>query len=306
MHDVDLTGKVGIVTGGGRGLGRSYALLMAARGAAVVVNDLGVQPAGGAADESVAGTVVEEIEAAGGRAVASTDNVATAAGGAAIVTTAVEAFGAVDLLVHSAGTVNPGMFADQPMEEVTNTLAVHLLGAWYVGQPAWRHMEEQGYGRIVLTTSMAQFGHYRQPAYSAAKTGVVGLVKSLAHEARHKGLDIKTNAIAPLAGTRLSLPEARAAWGELMSADNVAGVVAYLLSAECPVNGEIVHAGGTHFARGFLAQTQGWFSGTTPLTPEEVRERWEAAFKMDDFVVPADAADQMKIVERTVLGAGVP
>ena len=91
-----------------------------------------------------------------------------------------------------------------------------------------------------------------------------------------------------------------------MSADNVAGVVAYLLSAECPVNGEIVHAGGTHFARGFLAQTQGWFSGTTPLTPEEVRERWEDAFEMDHFVVPADAADQMKIVERTVLGAGVP
>jgi NAD(P)-dependent dehydrogenase (short-subunit alcohol dehydrogenase family) len=302
MAAIDFGGKVAIVTGGGRGMGRAYSLLLASLGAAVVVNDPGVQPRGSDPDASVAAQVVKEIEAAGGRAVASLDTVATAEGGAAIVATALDTFGQVDLLVHNAGVVTASTFADQPLDEVLNILSVHLLGAWYVGQPAWRDMEKRGYGRIVLTTSMAQFGHYRQPAYSAAKTGIIGLVKSLAHEARHKGLDIKVNAIAPLAGTRLARPEAKARWGELISPDNVAAVVAYLLTEECPVSGEVVHAGGTHFARGFLAQTRGWSSGASPLTPEQVREHFDAAFDLAGYEIPADANDQMEIVERAVLG----
>ena len=301
MAPMDFSGKVAVVTGGGRGMGRAYSLLLASRGAAVVVNDPGVQPRGDDPDASVAADVVKEIEAAGGRAVAATDSVATAEGGAAIVETALRTFGRVDLLVHNAGVVTASTFADQPMDEVLNVMAVHLLGAWYVGQPAWRDMEKRGYGRIVLTTSMAQFGHYRQPAYAAAKTGIIGLVKSLAHEARHKELDIKVNAIAPLAGTRLARPEARERWGELIAPENVAAVVAYLLSDQCPVNGEIVHAGGTHFARGFLAQTRGWSSGTSPLTPEQVREHFATAFDLADYQIPADANDQMEIVERAVL-----
>ena len=302
MALTDFSGKVAVVTGGGRGMGRAYSLLLAARGAAVVVNDPGVQPKGNDPDASVAADVVKEIEAAGGRAVAATDSVATAAGGAAIVETALRTFGRVDLLVHNAGVVTASTFADQPMDEVLNIMAVHLLGAWYVGQPAWRDMEKRGYGRIVLTTSMAQFGHYRQPAYAAAKTGIIGLVKSLAHEARHKELDIKVNAIAPLAGTRLARPEAKERWGELIAPENVAAVVAYLLSDQCPVSGEIVHAGGTHFARGFLAQTQGWSSGTSPLTPEQVRDHFAVAFDRADYQIPADANEQMEIVERAVLG----
>ena len=302
MAPVDFSGKVAVVTGGGRGMGRAYCLLLASRGAAVVVNDPGVQPRGNDPDTCVAADVVREIEAAGGRAVAATDSVATAEGGAAIVETALRAFGRVDLLVHNAGVVTASTFADQPMDEVLNVMAVHLLGAWYVGQPAWLDMEKRGYGRIVLTTSMAQFGHYRQPAYAAAKTGIIGLVKSLAHEARHKELDIKVNAIAPLAGTRLARPDAKERWGELIAPENVAAVVAYLLSDQCPVNGEIVHAGGTHFARGFLAQTRGWSSGTSPLTPEQVREHFGEALDLADYHIPADANDQMEIVERAVLG----
>ena len=302
MAPVDFSGKVAVVTGGGRGMGRAYCLLLASRGAAVVVNDPGVQPRGNDPDASVAADVVREIEAAGGRAVAATDSVATAEGGAAIVETALRTFGRVDLLVHNAGVVTASTFADQPMDEVLNIMAVHLLGAWYVGQPAWLDMEKRGYGRIVLTTSMAQFGHYRQPAYAAAKTGIIGLVKSLAHEARHKELDIKVNAIAPLAGTRLARPDAKERWGELIAPENVAAVVAYLLSDQCPVNGEIVHAGGTHFARGFLAQTRGWSSGTSPLTPEQVREHFGEALDLADYHIPADANDQMEIVERAVLG----
>lgn len=301
MAPMDFRGKVAVVTGGGRGMGRAYCLLLASRGAAVVVNDPGVQPRGNDPDASVADDVVREIEAAGGRAVAATDSVATAEGGAAIVATALRTFGRVDLLVHNAGVVTASTFADQPMDEVLNIMAVHLLGAWHVGQPAWLDMEKRGYGRIVLTTSMAQFGHYRQPAYAAAKTGIIGLAKSLAHEARHKELDIKVNAIAPLAGTRLARPEAKERWGELIAPENVAAVVAYLLSDQCPVNGEIVHAGGTHFARGFLAQTRGWSSGTSPLTPEQVREHFGEAFDLADYQIPADANDQMDIVERAVL-----
>jgi len=302
MAPVDFSGKVAVVTGGGRGMGRAYCLLLASRGAAVVDNDPGVQPRGDDPDACVAADVVREIEAAGGRAVAATDSVATAEGGAAIVETALRTFGRVDLLVHNAGVVTASTFADQPMDEVLNIMAVHLLGAWYVGQPAWLDMEKRGYGRIVLTTSMAQFGHYRQPAYAAAKTGIIGLVKSLAHEARHKELDIKVNAIAPLAGTRLARPDAKERWGELIAPENVAAVVAYLLSDQCPVNGEIVHAGGTHFARGFLAQTRGWSSGTSPLTPEQVREHFGEALDLADYHIPADANDQMEIVERAVLG----
>ena len=302
MSTIDFSGKVAIVTGGGRGLGRAYSLLLGSRGASVVVNDPGFEPRGGQADASVAAAVVAEIEAAGGRAVAALDSVATAEGGAAIVDIAIDAFGQVDLLVHNAGVVSASTFADQDLDEVMATLNVHLLGAWHVGQPAWRDMEKRGYGRIVLTTSMAQFGHFRQPAYSAAKTGLIGLTKSLAHEARNKEIDIKVNAIAPLAGTRLARPEAKEMWGNLIDPENVAGVVALLLSDECPVNGEVVHAGGTHFARGFLGQTRGWKSGSSPLTPEQVRDHFAEAFDLDGYEIPTDANDQMEIVERAVLG----
>lgn len=306
MPGLDFTDKVAVVTGGGRGMGRAYARVLAERGAAVVINDPGVQPRGDNPDASVAAEVVREIEAAGGRAVASVDSVATPEGGAAIVDTALNAFGQVDLLVHNAGVVNASTFADQPMDEVLATLNVHLLGAWHVGQPAWRDMEKRGYGRIVLTTSMAQFGHFRQPAYSAAKTGIIGLTKSLAHEARNKELDIKVNAIAPLARTRLARPEAKQAWGNLIDPENVAAVVAYLLSDECSVSGEIVHAGGTHFALGFIGQARGWKSGQAPLTPEQVRDHVAEAFDLDEFDLPADANEQMHIVERIVLGSPIP
>jgi NAD(P)-dependent dehydrogenase (short-subunit alcohol dehydrogenase family) len=299
MTRIDLSGRVGIVTGAGRGLGRSYALLLAERGAAVVVNDV---------DDAEVDAVVGEIEALGGRAVRATDSVATPEGGAGIVEAALAAFGQVDLLVHNAGIVFPERFADQPIEQVRQTLNVHLLGAWHVGQPAWRNMIARGYGRVVLTSSMAQFGHFRQTAYGAAKAGLIGLAKSLAHDAEDQGLDIKVNAICPLAGTRLALPAAKEAWGDLMAPANVAAVVGYLLSSECPVNGQIIHAGGSHVARGILGQTPGWYSGKPGLTPEDVRDHWAEAMAMapTDLILPSNAADQMQIVERTVLGHVVP
>jgi NAD(P)-dependent dehydrogenase (short-subunit alcohol dehydrogenase family) len=306
MAEIDLTGKVAIVTGAGRGIGRAYALLLAERGAAVVVADPGVQTDGRDGDAGVADAVVKEIVVAGGRAAASAASVTTPEGGAEIVRTATDEFGQVDLLVHNAGVVYPCRFAEQPMEQVRATFDVHVFGAWHVGQPAWRQMEAQGYGRIVFTSSMAQFGHFRQPAYAAAKTAVIGLTKSLSHDAIDKGLNIRVNAICPLAGTRLALPAAIEGWGELMDPANVAAVVAYLVSDECAVTGQIVHAGGSHAALGFLGQTKGWYKGAPRLTPEEVRGQWDAVVDMTDYELPANASDQMQLVERTVLGHVIP
>jgi len=298
----DLTGRVAVVTGAGRGMGRAYALHLAGRGASVVVNDIGVEPGGQNPDTSVADSVVSEIEALGSKAIAVTDSVATPEGGAAIVDAALSSFGQVDLLVHNAGVVNGSAFADQPLEQVKELFAVHLLGAWHVGQPAWRDMSERNYGRIVLTSSMAQFGHMNQPAYAAAKTGVIGLTKSLAHEANQKGLDIKVNAICPLAGTRLAREDAKEAWQELMSPDNVAGVVGYLLSDHCELQGQVLHAGGSHVALGFLGQTHGWAKKSTPVTSDDVREHLAEITDLAGYDVPVSANEQMNIVERFVLG----
>jgi NAD(P)-dependent dehydrogenase (short-subunit alcohol dehydrogenase family) len=305
MSRIDMTGRVAVVTGAGRGIGRGYALLLASRGASVVVNDLGVQPRGDDPDASVAAAVVDEITGAGGRAVAATDDVGTPEGGAAIVQTALDAFGKIDLLVHNAGHVTAGTFGEQPIEEVVNVLRVHLLGAWHVGQPAWRVMEQRNYGRIVFTSSMAQFGHHMQGAYSAAKTGIIGLVKSLAHEAAMKDLNIKVNAICPLAGTRLARPDAKERWQELMDPGNVAPVVAYLLSDDCPVSGGIFHAGGSHAAMGFLGHTQGWAKREQGLTPEDIRDHFDEICSRDGYIIPASANEQMDFVEEVVLGARV-
>jgi len=301
----DLTGRVAIVTGGGRGLGRSYALHLARRGASVVVNDIGAEPGGAHPDASVADAVVTEIEELGSKAIAVTDSVATPEGGAAIVDAALSSFGQVDLLVHNAGVVNGSTFAAQPLEQVREIFAVHLLGAWHVGQPAWRQMAERNYGRIVLTSSMAQFGHQNQPAYAAAKTGIIGLTKSLAHEAQETGLNIRVNAICPLAGTRLAREAAKEAWQELMAPDNVAGVVGFLLSDDCDLQGQVLHAGGSHVALGFLGQTRGWAKKATPVTPGDVREQLDEILDTDGYFTPVSANDQMAIVERLVLGRAV-
>ncbi len=274
---IDFSGQVAIVTGAGRGLGRSHALLLASRGASVVVNDIGVERDGKAGDASVAAEVVAEIEAAGGRAVASTDSVATPEGGAAIVQRALDAFGKVDVLIHNAGVTTREPFAEESVEHLMGNLAVHLHAIWFVGQPAWRDMLSRGYGRIVLTTSMAMFGFPGLGTYAAAKLGAVGVMRSLHLEAEQLGVDITVNAIAPFAATRLALPAEKERWGELMDPANVSAVVAYLVSRECRVSGEIVHGGLSHFCRGLLGQTEGWSSGKPGLTPEDVREHLDAA-----------------------------
>ena len=299
---VDLSGQVAVVTGGGRGIGRAHALLLAERGAAVVVNDIGAGIDGSGADADVAGEVVDEIERAGGRALASTDDVATPEGGAALVTKALDAFGSLELLVHNAGVVLAGPFADQPMADVRRVLDVHLLGAWHVGQPAWKAMAEGGYGRIVLTTSGAIFGHPMVGAYAAAKHGLIGLTKAMHQEAALSGLDIKVNAVAPIGATRMAREAQKERFGDLMDPAAVAAVVVYLLSPQSPCSGEVFHAGGSHACRIFVGQTLGWAAGRAGVTPEEIADHLGEAIALDGFEIPSDTNTSTDLIHRIATG----
>jgi len=181
-------GRVAVVTGAGRGLGRAYAHLLAARGARVVVNDLGGSIAGEGTDAGPAADVVAEIEAAGGDAVADTNDVSTEEGGAALVGTALDRFGRVDVLVNNAGIMRWGGPPDVAVADLEQHLAVHLVGSYATARAAWPHMAEQGHGRIVMTTSTGMLGLPANTSYAAAKGGVVGLTRSLAVAGRKQGI----------------------------------------------------------------------------------------------------------------------
>jgi NAD(P)-dependent dehydrogenase (short-subunit alcohol dehydrogenase family) len=208
MSELRFDGKVAIVTGAGAGLGRSHALLLASRGATVVVNDTGGPVAGGGLDTGPADAVAAKIRAVGGRAIADSHSVATADGGAALVRTALDAYGRVDVLVNNAGILRNAPFEEMSEQNLEAVLDVHLRGAFFVTQSAWRAMRDQGGGRIVNTTSSAGLlGNAGFSNYAAAKGGVYGLTRVLGIEGAKYG--IKVNAIAPTAATRM-LTEAMA------------------------------------------------------------------------------------------------
>ncbi|MGI8532336.1 MAG: SDR family NAD(P)-dependent oxidoreductase [Geodermatophilaceae bacterium] len=260
-------GRVAIITGAGGGLGRSHALELARRGGAVLVNDLGGSVDGNGGS-SAAQRVVEEITALGGEAVANYDSVATPEGGAAIVQAALDAFGQVDILVNNAGILRDKAFHKMDATMIDAVLDVHLKGALYVGQPAFRLMRERGYGRIISTTSASGlFGNFGQANYGAAKAGLAGLTRVLALEGGGHG--IKVNAIAPIAATRMT----EDLLGELsarVSPESVSPLVAYLAHQDCAVNGNIYSVAGGRVARIFLAETLGVV--LPDITAEAVRD----------------------------------
>ncbi|MEY3354194.1 MAG: hypothetical protein RLZZ16_996, partial [Actinomycetota bacterium] len=201
--DLGFDGKVAVITGAGGGLGRQHALLLASRGALVVVNDLGGAVDGSGSDKGAAQKVVDEIRDLGGEAVADTNSVSTLEGGAAIIATATAAYGRVDIVINNAGILRDKSFQNMEPEMVRAVLDVHLLGAFNVTQPAFKLMREQGYGRIVSTSSAAGiFGNFGQANYGAAKMGLVGFTRVLAVEGAK--YNVKANAIAPLAYTRMT------------------------------------------------------------------------------------------------------
>jgi NAD(P)-dependent dehydrogenase (short-subunit alcohol dehydrogenase family) len=288
MSDVGFEGKVAIITGAGGGLGRQHALLLASRGAQVVVNDLGGAVDGTGASAGPAQQVVQEIEALGGAAVADGNSVATQEGAEAMVKTALEAFGRVDIVINNAGILRDKSFVNMTPDLWDAVIAVHLTGAYNVTRAAWPHMKEQAYGRIVSTSSAAGiFGNFGQANYGAAKMGIVGLTRVWAQEGGK--YNIRANAIAPVARTRMT-EDLLGPLVEKIAPELVSPVVAYLASSECDVNGEVYSVGGGRVSRIFIAEAPGYFK--KDLTVEDVRDNWDAIRATDDFVIPNGVNDE--------------
>jgi NAD(P)-dependent dehydrogenase (short-subunit alcohol dehydrogenase family) len=300
---VRFDGRVAIVTGAGSGLGRDYALNLAARGARVVVNDLGVDTGGAplaAGGESSAQDVVREITASGGEAIACYESCAAREGGAAIVTAALDAFGRVDILIHNAGFLRNAAFEALTDEEIGAILDVHLMAGFYIGQPAFAAMKTQGYGRILLTSSASGvFGTPWQANYAAAKMGLVGLVNVIALEGAEHG--ITANGLLPAGSGRLGRPTnvnwppdfmeqmnpEMAVIRPAMRNDFVTPMVLWLVSEACKTTHSLYSATAGRFARVFIGATQGWMSDYDEVpSPEEIGRRLAEIEDISRFDVP--------------------
>ncbi|MFO8047788.1 MAG: SDR family NAD(P)-dependent oxidoreductase, partial [Desulfosudaceae bacterium] len=255
--EVRFDDRVAVITGAGGGLGRTYALQLAARGAKVVVNDLGgARDGSGKGSSSAADKVVEEIKAAGGEAVANYDNVATPEGGQAIIQSALDAFGTVDIVINNAGILRDKSFVKMEPENWQAVLDVHLHGAYHVTRPAFKVMKDKGYGRILMTTSAAGlYGNFGQTNYSSAKMALVGFMNTLKIEGAK--YDIKVNTIAPIAASRLTEDIMPPDIFEKMDPEFVSAMALYLCSERCPVNGSIYNAGMGFFNRAGLVTGPG-------------------------------------------------
>ena len=285
MGNLRFDGRVALVTGAGGGLGREHALLLAARGARVMVNDI---------DGAGARATVAQIDAAGGDAAADSESVASPEGGERLIDHTVDAFGRVDIVVNNAGILADKAFHNLTPELISSVLDVHVGGAFWVTRPAWALMREQGYGRVVNTTSSAGLlGNFGQANYGAAKMALVGLTRTLAVEGANYG--ILVNAVAPLA--RTSMTEALLGpLGGRLDPGLVAPVVAWLCHEDCPVSGEIYSAGGGRVARFFVGLTPGWHDTDGDLTPEAVRDNLEAIGAEAGYTVPASPAEELALI----------
>lgn len=296
-------GRVAVVTGGGSGIGRAHAQLLAARGARVVVNDIGVVGAGTEHEMPAARSVVEQIRAAGGVAVPNTSNVADPEGGRSVVEQALAEFGQVDIVVNNAGVAAQAPVGDTSPEEFARVVGIHLFGTFTILQAAWSPMADRGYGRILNTISSAVFGIPGTAAYSAAKGGILGLNSSLAQEGAAQGITV--NAIMPGATTGIG-PRMVAAdgSGREVSPGYVAATAAYLVHESCAVTGELVATGGGLVSRVFLADTPGYYS--EDLSPEELRDHWGAVADERGYWVPGGGLEHVGRARAAAAGRGIP
>jgi NAD(P)-dependent dehydrogenase (short-subunit alcohol dehydrogenase family) len=283
--------RVAVVTGAGRGLGRAYAHLLASRGAKVVVNDPGGSLAGEGVDAGPAKYVVDEITAAGGQAVACTASVATREGGDAIIQTALEHYGGIDILIHNAGNVRRGSLKEMSHEDFDAVLDVHLRGAFHVVRPAFPVMCEAGYGRIVLTSSIGGlYGNHSVANYAAAKAGVIGLSNVAALEGAADG--VTCNVIVPAAVTRMAAGIDVSPYPP-MGPELVAPVVGWLAHESCSVSGEVFIALAGRVARAVIAESPGVYRPS--WTIEDVGEHLDAIRYVEApliFPVVPDGHDQ--------------
>ena len=300
---IRLDGEVAVVTGAGSGLGRSYALALASRGASVVCNDIVAASA-----EATAQAIVDE----GGSAVSEASSVATPAGGAAVIQTATDAFGSIEIVVNNAGQLRNAAFEDLPIEHFDQVLGTHLAGAFYVTQPAYRYMKQAGYGRIIFTSSSAgMFGLPWEANYGAAKAGVVGLCNVVALEGSSYG--IAANTVMPMAlDTGMQNPDGLPAYSQedleafmqafggiapLMVTEKVAPFVVYLASRRCRETGRVFSVGAGHVSRVFIGATRGWYAPTgRDITPEQVEAGLADACDLNDFSIPGTAFDEARTI----------
>ena len=278
-------GRVAVVTGAGRGIGRAHAMLLAERGASVVVNDLGGSMAGVGADPEPAEAVAEEIVAQGGAAIPDGNDVSTVDGADALIAAALERFGRIDILINNAGIIRWAGLPDADADNLAQHLAVHVGGAFNPTRAAWPHFVAQEYGRVVMTTSSGVFGLPANLSYATAKGGVIGMTRSLAVAGARKG--IKVNAIAPAAMTRMGgAPSGDAPADPTMAPELVAPMAAYLAHESCPVTGEIYAAGAGRFARVFIATAAGYVNPAA--TVEDIAEHWDDISSEAGYTVPAN------------------
>lgn len=296
---IDFTGQVAVVTGAGRGLGRLYALDLARRGAAVVVNDLGTTMAGDGADGTVADEVVREIEAFGGRAVASHDSVATASGARQIVRAATETFGGLDAVISNAGIFQTKPFEDLTGDDWDRMMRVHLDGAFHVSQAAYTAMRDGGGGRFVFVASSAGlFGQPSSAHYAAAKAGTLGLANVVAIEGAEHG--ILANTVLPFGSSRMVTEtigddaDTVAGFVDAIRPELVVPLVTYLASRSCTVTHHAYSACAGRFARAFVGLAEGWWSGDgLDPTAEDVAAHFEEVSATEPHTIPGSIFDEV-------------
>jgi NAD(P)-dependent dehydrogenase (short-subunit alcohol dehydrogenase family) len=294
MSELRFDDRVAVVTGAGRGLGRAYAKLLASKGAKVVVNDSGGSLMGDGSDAGPADEVVREIEAAGGDAVASAESVATVAGGQAIIHTALDRYGRIDILIHNAGNVRRASLKEMTYEDFDAVLDVHLRGAFHVVRPAFPVMCDAGYGRIVLTSSIGGlYGNHGVANYAAAKAGVIGLCNVVALEGAADG--VKSNVVVPAAVTRMAEGLDTSAYPP-MGPEHVAPAVAWLAHESCSITGEILVAVAGRVAKALIAETPGVYrpSWSIEQVGEDLAAIRDATAPVTFPAVPDGHADHIR------------
>ncbi|MBN1534437.1 MAG: SDR family oxidoreductase [Spirochaetes bacterium] len=282
MPEVRFNDRVAIVTGAGAGLGKSYALEFARRGAKVVVNDLGSAVDGSGSSHNAADLVVEEIKSAGGKAVANYDSVSSVQGGESIVKTALDAFGSADILVNNAGIVRDHSLQKLTEDEWDIVMAVHLKGAYNLTKPALAAMKEKNYGRVIFTSSgVGLYGNFGQANYAAAKMGLVGFMNTLVIE--NLKYNIKLNAIAPNAASRMTEKVLPPPLFEKLKPEHIAPMVMWLASEQNQETGMIFNCMGGWYSRTAVMCAKGIIigDGTMTVTPEDIQAKWDTIKSLD-------------------------